>query len=642
MFPFFQRKNSEIFTVLLIRPSKYDDDGYVVRYWKGILPSNTLAVLNALTREVFESGRFGPNVKPRVVLLDDTVHTINVERLAGKYLGKNKRAVAVFAGVQTNQFPRASELAVRFKQAGFETMVGGFHVSGSIALADSMPPECQTLMDHGITLVKGEVEDAWSGLLDDALNGRLQLFYDILVKPDISHAPLPEINKRYQRNFVYPWMGTIDCGRGCPYHCSFCTIINVQGRKMRCRAADAIVARIEENYRLDGVDFYFFTDDNFARNQHWLAILDGLIDLRERKNVRVSFMMQVDTKAWKIPGFIDKVARAGGTQVFLGIESLNQANLAAEGKVQNAVDDMAEMIAAWHRANIACHAGYIIGFPLDTPETVRNDVARLKELQIDQCSFFMLTPLPGSADHARMAREGVWMEPDLNTYDSCHETLRLPNFRPGEWLQSYREAWESFCSFDTIRATLLRSAACRYWELFKNYMWYRNATLEKMHPMISGFWRLKPRTDRRAGIAPEGFWRHYKQRVVDWCENITTLAKFMAELQELWLQTRQRSATSPAAYLEEIHKKCGNFATRMVDAVVVRWNAMGRARLTTRQNLDAYWARFAVWVRKLRLLRLTIEVPRALLYLQREVRLGLTFLIFFLHELILPQPKRSR
>ncbi len=737
------------FSILLIRPSKYDDDGYVIRYLRGVLPSNTIAVLSALSQEVFDSGRFGADVTPRLVVLDDTIQGIDARRLARRYLGPNRRAVAVLAGVQSNQFPRASDLAVRLKAAGFEVMIGGFHVSGAIALSPTMPPECQALLDQGITLVKGEVEDVWGDLLEAAWQGRLLPFYDIRVSPDISHAPTPEVNRRYQRQFVYPFMATMDTSRGCPFNCSFCTIIHVQGRTMRCRAAESVLRRVEENHRRSQIDFYFFTDDNFARNRHWEAIFEGLIALREEKGIVINFMMQVDTQAWKIPGFIEKAARAGCTQIYLGIESLNADNLAAAHKKQNVVDEMAAMVQAWHEAGCACHASYIIGFPFDSPESVARDVERLKSQGFDQCSFFMLTPLPGSEDHARMVAEGIPLDGDYNRYDSMHETFRLPLFDPGEWAQAYRDAWRRFFNPEHMREVLKRCNPNTYWGIFKNYMWYRNAMFEEIHPMISGFWRLKPREDKRPGYAVENPIRHFLRRFSEGFQTVRFWGKLFLELQDLWLQTRIHT-DSPWVYLSvwrarfgenlsewpeairkrarqmaralagkegwakegwrtleergaqaremwrqieeqaartmkqwddsletqgtraremwqslgergaqargwlqenasELSDRCrtrfaglclsgsemrGRIARHPFCRLMVRWNSRGRMRLmTSRAQLDAYWARLCQWAREKRFVRLSLETPRIGLNVLREARLSVTFLVYFLHEL---------
>lgn len=587
----FVRKAAPAFHVLIVRPSKYDDEGCVVRYWRGVLPSNTIAVLSALTRQVFDSGRLGPDVRTGIVPLDDTVQAIDVPSLARRYLGQGRRAVVALAGVQSNQFPRAADLAVRFRQAGFEVMIGGFHVSGAIAMAPAMPPEIQAVMDAGVTVVKGEVEEAWGGLLEDAWHARLKPFYDIVEKPDITNAPMPLVDPNYQKRFSYPAMGTIDTGRGCPFSCSFCTIINVQGRAMRCRSAETILQRIEENYRHGGVDFYFFTDDNFARNRNWEAILDGIAALREEKRIPIQFMMQIDTKAWKIPRFIEKAARAGCSQVFLGIESINPQNLAAVDKTQNAVDEMAEMVAAWHHASVVCHAGYIVGFPFDTPQSVARDVETLKAMRFDEASFFMLTPLPGSTDHARMAREGVWMDPDLNRYDSCHETLHLENFAPGEWRRTFDAAWEAFCNFDHAREVLLRSNPRTYWGILKTYMWYRSARLEGAHPMLAGFWRRRPRTDRRPGTPIPGRLQHLVRRVRDGATTLRAWARLASEIQELWLQTRIRPEPSEGR-LAVLRRKWGKAATEWLGRAggdVAEWrDSFGERVADTRRALAAH------------------------------------------------------
>src|SRR5262249_56108395 len=102
--------------------------------------------------------------------------------------------------------------------------------------------------------------------------GEVKRVYSVLERtPDLSTPSIRMIHKKYLRRFAYQQFGTIDCGRGCPFSCSFCSIINVQGRKMRMRDPEAIAQAIKENYRQAGITFYFFTDDNFARNKKWRA-----------------------------------------------------------------------------------------------------------------------------------------------------------------------------------------------------------------------------------------------------------------------------------------------------------------------------------------------------------------------------------
>src|SRR5262249_54806173 len=152
---------------------------------------------------------------------------------------------------------------------------------------------------------------------------------------------------------------------------------------------------------------------NFARNPAWEAIFDGLIALREKEGLAIDFMMQVDTASSRIPRFVEKASRAGCVQVFIGMESLREDNLQAAGKRQNRVGQYKESIARWHESGIACHVGFIIGFPYDTYDRVMEDVRTLRdELLVDQASFFMLMPLPGSKDHQVAVQKGVPMDPD--------------------------------------------------------------------------------------------------------------------------------------------------------------------------------------------------------------------------------------
>jgi hypothetical protein len=201
------------------------------------------------------------------------------------------------------------------------------------------------------------------------------------------------------------------------------------------------------------------------------------------------------------------------------------------------------MIEAWHDAKVNTHIAYIIGFPFDTPESVKSDIERLKsELKVEQASFFMMTPIPGSRDHERMVHMGEWTDPDLNKFDSFHEAMRHPNFGPGEWYATYRKAWESFYSFEYMRTVLAAACPENYWDIFRNFIWYRNSALiEEGHPMIHGFFRMKERTERRPGFAVESRLRHWVRRSREIRKTLGAWISLLLEMEELWLQTRKCS-----------------------------------------------------------------------------------------------------
>jgi radical SAM superfamily enzyme YgiQ (UPF0313 family) len=568
--------------VFLVRPTKYDDDGYLLRHVRGVLPSNTLACLHALTEDVRARGVLGA-VELRTHLCDESVERVPERRIARLTRRRGVRVVVGLVGVQTSQFPRAADLARRLRARGVAVLMGGFHVSGTLAMLREIPADLRDLMAAGVTLVAGEVEETWAAILRDALAGTLAPRYDAIdAKPDLRHAPVPRLDRRVLRRFVYRHFGTIDAGRGCPFSCSFCTIINVQGRTMRAREAAGIARAVAANHRDLGTHHYFFTDDNFARNPQWRAIFAALIRLREEAGIPVRFLMQVDTLAHRIPDFAALAARAGCFQVFIGMESLNPASLADGGKRQNRVEDYAALVGAWRRAGVLTHVGYIIGFPHDTPASVRANLRTLREeIGVDVASFFMLSPLPGSVDHRRLVEAGTAMDADWSRYDTFHPVVDHPRMSRAEWRALYEEAWREFYTPAHMERQLARAPRAHYVTLLQMYLWYGAAALvERFHPMMTGFVRLKPRRDRRPGCVAEGRWRHLRRRVPELWAMARGYARLLGELRRLWHVTLP-SRPGPAA-ASRVRPAPGS--RRSLAAEARLWIAFGR----TMFGRDAY------------------------------------------------------
>ena len=546
------------FRIVLVKPSKYDDDGYVIRFWKGVLPSNTLNVLHGLTEEVKSSGVLG-NLSIEIVTFDETAEKLPVRKIIRWGRRPSRKLVVGLVGVQTNQFPRAFDLARQFRAAGIDVIIGGFHTSGTINMLGEQEPDIQALVKESITVVSGEVEENWGEILADALHGRLKPIYsfaqDLQNLIDIGSAPLPRISPKTMRHFAKPSFGTADTSRGCPFACSFCTIINVQGRKMRERSPESIAEMLRRNYREHGVSFYFFTDDNFARKKLWRETFEAIIKLRQ-DGVKISFMMQVDL-ARKPKDFVRLAAEAGCPQVFIGMESVNPQNLTAEGKRQNKVEEYKEIINEWHDAGVVVHTGYIIGLPFDTKEQVPQDIRYLMDaIQPDQASFFMLTPLPGSHDHREMKKRSEWMDPDFNKRDSFHATIKHPHMTADEWFRAYDDAWKCFYSKENMIKILLRwnHNPKVYWNLISLFFWYKNAAvIEREHPMIAGFFRLKDRRLRRSGFSVDPLHVHLWKRTKEVFHLFIAWGKFLKEMEEVWLQTRKKSEKEEK-WLEEAQR----------------------------------------------------------------------------------------
>ncbi len=420
------------FVVELIKPSHYDDDGYVIQWLRSWIPSNSLACLYALAADAAARRVLGADVAIELHAYDECHTVIPVRRIIRRIQAAEGGLVCL-VGVQSNQFPRAMDLAARFRAAGVAVAIGGFHVSGCLAMLPELPADIAAARDLGVSLFAGEAEGRFDEVLADAFASRLQPIYNFMKDlPGLQRQVTPflpiDIVRRYSES-----LGAFDAGRGCPFQCSFCTIINVQGRKSRWRDADDVERIVRANVA-QGVHRFFITDDNFARNRNWEAIFDRLIELREAEGMNLQFLIQVDTLCHRIPGFVEKAARAGVARVFVGLENINPDNLLAAKKKQNRVHEYRELFLAWRRHKVISYAGYILGFPADTPERIARDIATVQqELPVDLLEFFILTPLPGSADHQKLYADGVWMDPDMNKYDLEHVTAHHATMRDAEW-----------------------------------------------------------------------------------------------------------------------------------------------------------------------------------------------------------------
>src|SRR6476661_5811916 len=519
-----RKPRPNLFHFVLIKPSHYDDDGYPIQWVRSAIPSNTLACLNALAEDASRREVLGPNVEIRLHTYDETNRRVRPERIINLIRKQGGRSLIGLVGVQSNQFPRSVDLARPFLAAGLPVCIGGFHVSGCIAMLPELPQDIREAQALGISFFAGESEEGrLDEVLRDAWNGSLKPLYNYMDNlPALTGEPPPFLPRKHVQR-TSGSLSSIDLGRGCPYQCSFCTIINVQGRKSRFRTPDDLERIVREN-AAQGIRRFFITDDNFARNRDWELLFDRLIHLRKTEFPKLGFTIQVDTLCHKIPNFIEKAAQAGVRRVFIGLENINPDNLIAAKKRQ-----------AWREHGAITYAGYILGFPADSKASILRDIEIIKrELSIDILEFFFLTPLPGSEDHKVLTQKGIWMDPDMNKYDLNH---RVSHHSGGmsdrEWEEAYHAAWLAFYTPEHVRTILRRSAACKIGRpgtTLSTILWfYLMLLFEGVHPLEGGAFRLKFRRDRRSGMPREnpfvfypryaletarklrGYWRIYRQ-----------------------------------------------------------------------------------------------------------------------------------
>ena len=474
-----------------------------------MIPSNSLAAVYGIAADCVERQVLGLGVAVDIEAIDETNTRIDVPALLARFRRHGDFGLVALIGVQSNQYPRALDIARPFREAGIPVAMGGFHVSGCLSMLDGRAIGLDACREMGIAMFAGEAETRLDIVLRDAAERRLAPIYDFTKDlPGMEGSPVPFLPKRYVARTL-DVSASFDAGRGCPYQCTFCTIINVQGRKSRYRSADDVEHLVRLNWA-HGIFKFFITDDNFARNKEWEAIFDRLIELREKGGIPLALMVQVDVLCHKIPNFVEKAKRAGVTRVFIGLENINPDNLAAAKKRQNKITEYRKMLLAWKTQGIMTLAGYILGFPADTPETIRRDIAIIqKELPLDVLEFFCLTPLPGSEDHQTLWKNGIAMEEDLNNYELEHVCTAHPEMSKQEWEAIYHEAWSLYYTPQHMKTLLRRTAATGgpMGSLVKLLFTFSTTDrIEKVHPLQSGILRLRHPSERRPGLPRETPW----------------------------------------------------------------------------------------------------------------------------------------
>jgi hypothetical protein len=206
------------------------------------------------------------------------------------------------------------------------------------------------------------------------------------------------------------------------------------------------------------------------------------------------------------------------------------------------------MFLQWKQHPVVVTAGYIIGFPNDTRQSILHDIEVIKrELPIDLIYFTNLTPLPGSEDHQRLSRNGIWMDPDLNKYDLNHRVTHHEKMTDAEWDQVYDEVWERFYTFEHMETILKRMTALRSnkkLSTVNRLLWYRDfRRLYACHPLEGGFFRVKSRRDRRHGLPLENplifYAKHVGSELRNFASMGVTFFKLRRALKTIWADPKR-------------------------------------------------------------------------------------------------------
>jgi radical SAM superfamily enzyme YgiQ (UPF0313 family) len=315
---------------------------------------------------------------------------VNVQKLRAEDL---TWADVVFVSGMIAQRNSARALIARCVAAGKTVVAGG----PLFSLEHEQFPD----VDH---FVLNESEVTLPPFLRDFAAGCAQRVYASPQFPDIRHTPAPLWELADMRRYVSM---SLQFSRGCPFDCEFCSITAMFGHRPRTKAARQVIAELDDLYRLGWRGPVFFVDDNFIGNKRVLKeeLLPALIDWQKGKHP-VRFSTEASVNLADDEKLLRLMAQAGFDQVFVGIETPEEASLAECNKLQNRGRDLVADVKRIQRAGLEVQGGFIIGFDNDTPTVFARQLEFIQQSGIVTAMVGLLQAIPGTKLHQRLKDEG--------------------------------------------------------------------------------------------------------------------------------------------------------------------------------------------------------------------------------------------
>jgi radical SAM superfamily enzyme YgiQ (UPF0313 family) len=352
----------------------------------------------------------------------------------------------------------AYDIAARFRSRGICVAMGGPHVT-------LLPEEASR---HADVIFAGEAEGLWEGFLRDFETGSYLRVYRQAGVPSLENLPQSRKELFHRRDYTN---GVLFATRGCPGQCDFCTIAVMYRHQFRKRPVAEVVAE----YASFQGNVIIFWDDNIAGDMRYAKEL-----FRAIAPYRKWWSSQASIHAGRDDEFLEAAALSGCKQLFLGLESLCQQSMAEVNKGFNRVEEYLAIIKRIHAHGIAVQAGIVFGFDHDTPEIFSDTIDFLEVAGVQNATFNILTPFPGTPLFRRMEAEGRILTRDWRKYNSRDDVVYQPKrMSVAELLAGYRYANERFYSLSSAAKRLSRSPVQLWWTLPLNlaygYRWRKRA-----------------------------------------------------------------------------------------------------------------------------------------------------------------------
>ncbi|HTF99270.1 MAG TPA: radical SAM protein [Nitrospirota bacterium] len=377
-----------------------------------------------------------------VVHIDEAVTPVDV----------TMKADLVAMTFHTPSAPHVYMLSAEFRKRGVPVVLGGPHVT-------LVPDDAQA---HADVIFVGEAETSWPRFLNDFEHGRHTTRYDSRIPPLLDNAPMARKDLFHRCDYS---AGRLFATRGCPHRCDFCALPILYQRTVRTRPVDAVAAE----YASFPGKVIIFWDDNLANDTAYAKNL-FLAIMRYKK----WWSSQVSIQAGMDDEFLELAARSGCKQLFIGLESISQNSMDDVNKTFNRVQDYAGAIKRIHSHGIAVQSGIVFGFEDDTETIFRSTLDFLEEAGVQNATFNILTPYPGTKLYQRLEAEGRILTRDWSKYNGREDVVFQPRHMSSKTLlEGYRYANERFYSWRSLSRRLSRSPVGLWWTLPLNlaYTW---------------------------------------------------------------------------------------------------------------------------------------------------------------------------
>ena len=368
--------------IKLIEPTRYLEDGRLLKRKKLFVPSLTLPYLAALTPPAGE-----------VTIVNELIQDIDF----------SEPVDLVGITAYTNNVLRAYEIADEYRKRKVPVVMGGIHVS-------AVPLEAK---EHADTIIIGEAEKTWPRFIADFINGQPRTLYETKAPPSLNKLPLPRFSLLSKHHyFGYERRGLsrylirpiipVQTARGCPFSCDFCSVTRFFGGDYRMRPIPEVIAEIK---KLAAKNCFFVDDNIFAVPQRARKLFTALTPLK------IKWVGQATIAAAADPGLLQLARRSGCVELSIGLESLSGDCLQSVGKTINRSERYESQLRVYRESGIIPTVSMMFGFDADGPEVFQETATFLIRNRVAYIYWWPLTPLPGTPFYQKLLQQGRLRDP---------------------------------------------------------------------------------------------------------------------------------------------------------------------------------------------------------------------------------------